>query len=94
MHMSQFEEFNKYYLLQSKGEENKMLIEEKKEETYEENEKNNLINDEKRTTSLKQLKLRESAFKRLNSLPKKYQTYKIDYKKQIVEEVIINIIIF
>lgn len=91
--MSKFEEFNKYYLLQSKGEENKMFIEEKKEETYEENEKN-LINDKKRTTSLEQLKLRESTFKRLNSLPKKYKTYKIDYKKQIVEEVIINIIIF
>jgi len=86
--MSQFEEFDKFYLLQSKEEENKIFFEEKKEETYEENEKN-LINDEKRNTTLKQLKLKESTFKRLNSLPKKYQTYKMDYKKQIIELVII-----
>ena len=35
----------------------------------------------------KKNKIKESTSKRLNSLPKTYKTYDLDYKKEIIKEV-------
>ena len=73
--MNQISESNNYFLKQIK-----------EEEIYEE-QQDNLINNEENNNIMKKIRMRESTFKRLKSLPKKYQTYKMDYKKQLVEEV-------
>ena len=89
--MNQIEEFNNYYIQQSKEEDNQIFFEEPKEEEYIEENNSNIINNEEKKNIDKSLKIKESTSKRLSSLPKKYQTYKMDYKKQLVEEVIILI---
>ena len=85
--MNQIEEFNNYYLHQSKEDENELYYEYPNEEenNLDEQENNTIKNKEKNIA--KEKKLKESTSKRLRSLPKTYQTYTILFKKQVIEEV-------
>ena len=85
--MNQISETNNYFLKQIKQEEDHLFFEEPKEEEIYEEQQDNVINSEEKNNIMKKIRMRESTFKRLKSLPKKYQTYKMDYKKQLVEEV-------
>lgn len=86
--MNQIEEFDKYYYLAQINEtENPPYDEEpKNEEIYEENVKNLIVKEED-IKDLKILKQNMSTSKRLSSLPKRYQTYTLEYKRQIIEQV-------
>ena len=84
---SQFEEFNKYYINQLNETDNQIDYEEPKDEDFIEEKENNHIINNKETNNVKQLRLKESTARRLNSLPKRYQTYTLEYKKQVIEEV-------
>ena len=88
--MNLIEESNNCYIELTK-EDNQILFEHPKEEKYLVERKCNIINNKENNNMDKSLKVKEIASKRLNSLPKKHQTYKMDYKKQLVEEVIILI---
>lgn len=87
MDNNQLEDFNIYCMKQLAETKNISYYEEpKEEEIVEEKEKNTDNNEDK--IEAKKLKLKESTSKkRLRSLPKTYQTYSLDLKKQIVEEV-------
>jgi hypothetical protein len=83
---NQLKDFNNYYMKQLSQKENLSYYEEPKEEDIEkEKEKNTAKNLDK--IEAKTLILKESASKRISSLPKRYQTYTLDYKKQVIEEV-------
>ena len=87
--MSQIEEFNKYYINQLNEIDNQVDYEEPRDEDMieeKENNNNNIINNEG-TNDMRQLRISESTKRRLNSLPKRYQTYTFEYKKQVIEEV-------
>ena len=84
---SQFEEFNKYYINQLNETDNQVDYEEPKDEDFIEEKENNHIINNKEINNIKQLRLKESTARRLNSLPKRYQTYTLEYKKQVIEEV-------
>ena len=84
---SQFEEFNKYYINQLNETDNQVDYEEPKDEDFIEEKENNHIINNKEINNVKQLRLKESTARRLNSLPKRYQTYTLEYKKQVIEEV-------
>ena len=86
MDNNQLEDFNIYCMKQLTETKNISYYEEPKEEdNMEEKEKNATNNEDK--TEAKNLKLKESTSKRLRSLPKRYQTYTLGYKKQVIEEV-------
>ena len=92
--MDQFEEFNHFYIQQSKEEENPMISEEQNEEDINKKDENEIIIDEEPQKTLQKSKLSRISSKRYNLTPKKYQTYKMDYKKKVIDEVnIYNIII-
>ena len=92
MDNNQLEDFNLYCMKQLTEIKNISYYEEpKEEENAEEKEKNTANIEDKKEA--KTLKLKESTSKRLSSLPKRYQTYTLDYKKQVIEEVNIYIII-
>lgn len=86
--MNQLEEFQNYYIQQTKEDENQTIYDEPKEgEIFEQpQEEINSVKNEEETKKKKVNK--ESTSKRLKSLPKKYQTYTMGYKRQIVEMVI------
>ena len=84
--MNELEGFNIYCLNQLNEAKNQTYYEEPKEEEYIEEKENNVIKNEEEEI-LKKIKLKESNSKRLNSLPKRYQTYTLDYKKQVIKEV-------
>ena len=85
--MEQIEEFNHYYIQKTKEEENPMTFKEQNEKEFNEKPENNIINEEEPQKIVKKSKLRKTSSKRLHSSPKQYQTYKMDYKKKIIEEV-------
>ena len=89
--MNQLEEFNLYCLQQLNDTKNISYYEEhpKEEEIIEE--KENYIDNKENKPNIKKIKIRKSTSKR--SLPKRYQTYTLDYKKQVIAEVNKNIII-
>ena len=84
--MNELEGFNKYCLDQLEEEKNHFYYEDPKEEEYIEEKENNIFKKEGKELT-KKIKLKESTSKRLNSLPKRYQTYTLDYKKQVIKEV-------
>ena len=85
--MNPFEEFNKYYINQLNEADNQIYYEDKNDEgIMEEKDDNNIINNEE-INNTKKLKLKESTSKRLKSLPKRYQTYALELKKQVIESV-------
>ena len=89
--IKQIEDLNPSYFGQSKEDENESYYQEPKEEELFSNEKeNNIINNEDKNSS-KTLKIKESTSKRLRSLPKTYHTYTILFKKQVIEEVNLNL---
>ena len=86
MDNNQLEDFNIYCMKQLTETKNISYYEEPKDEyIVEEKERSTANNIDK--TEAKKLKLKESTSKRLRSLPKRYQTYTLDYKKQVIEEV-------
>ena len=85
--MNQFEEFKNYYLMKSKEEENNMNEEEEIEEEFFD-EKEDEINCDKDKNYVMKSNLKEADSKRIDSLPKRYHTYNLEFKKKIIEEVI------
>ena len=86
MDNNQLEDFNIYCMKQLTETKNISYYEELKDEDIMEEKEKNAANNEDKTEAEK-LKLKESTSKRLRSLPKRYQTYTLDYKKQVIEEV-------
>ena len=84
--MNELEGFNIYFLNQLNEAKNQSYYQEPKEEEYIEEKENNIIKNEDKEIA-KKIKLKEATSKRLNSLPKRYQTYTLDYKKQVIKEV-------
>ena len=84
--MSEIEGFNIYCLQELDEGKNQSYCEEPKEEEYIEEKENNIIRNEEEEIA-KKIKIKESTSKRLNSLPKTYKTYDLDYKKEIIKEV-------
>ena len=84
--MNELEGFNIYCLDQLDEAKNQSYYEEPKEEEYIEKKENSVIKNEDKEIA-KKIKLKESTSKRLNSLPKRYQTYTLDYKKHVIKEV-------
>lgn len=84
--MNELEGFNIYCLEQLDEAKNQIYCDEPKEEEYIEERENNIVKNEENEIT-KKIKLKESTSKRLNSLPKRYQTYTLDYKKQVIKEV-------
>ena len=85
--MEQNEEFNHYCLQQLKEEENPMIFEEQNDKDFNEKLEHSIINEEEPQKIVQKSKLRKTPSKRLYSSPKQYQTYKMDYKKKLIEEV-------
>ena len=83
--MNQLQEFQIYYLQLEKEEKEHICFKSKDEEIYEE-EKSNEINSEQNEIERK-IQAKKATIKRLNSLPKKYNTYPLDFKKKLVTEV-------
>ncbi len=83
--MNQLQEFQIYYLQPEKEEKEHIFFKSKDEEIYEE-EKSNEINSEQNEIERK-IQAKKATIKRLNSLPKKYNTYPLDFKKKLVTEV-------
>lgn len=89
--MNQLEEFNLYCLQQLNDAKNiSYYVEDPKEEEIIE-EKENYMDNKENKPNIKKIRIRKSTSKR--SLPKRYQTYTLDYKKQVIAEVNKNIII-
>ena len=86
MDNNQLEDFNIYCMKQWTETKNISYYEELKDEDIMEEKEKNAANNEDKTEAEK-LKLKESTSKRLRSLLKRYQTYTLDYKKQVIEEV-------
>ena len=85
--MNQLEEFQIYYIQQTREDENQSSYDESKEVEICEQQQEE-INSVKIEEETKKKKInKESKSKRLKPT-KKYQTYTIDYKRQIVEMVI------
>ena len=84
--MNEIEGFNIYCLQELDEGKNHSYCEEPKEEEYIEEKEKNIIRDEKMEITKKN-KIKESTSKRLNSLPKTYKTYDLEYKKEIIKEV-------
>jgi hypothetical protein len=84
--MNQFEEFTKYYFRQVQEEENQVYQEEPKEEINLEEDEDNKINV-KQSESEKKYNRQKDTSNRLNSIPKRYKTYTMELKKQIIQEV-------
>ena len=84
--MYQFEEFTKYIYQQVEGDENQEILEELREEkNMEDGEGNkNILKQGNIVNKFKQI---EGASNRLNPEHKRYITYSMEYKKQIVQEV-------
>ena len=84
--MYQFEEFSKYIYQQVEGDENQEILEELREEkNMEDGEDNkNILKQGNIVNKFKQI---EGASNRLNPEHKRYITYSMEYKKQIVQEV-------
>ena len=83
--MNQLQELQIYYLQLEKEEKEHIIFKPKDEEIYEE-EKSNEINSEQNEKERK-IKAKKATIKRLNSLPKRYNTYPLDFKKKLVMEV-------
>jgi tRNA A37 threonylcarbamoyladenosine biosynthesis protein TsaE len=90
--MNQFEEFNKYIYRQVHEEDNQVFIEEPKEEENLVEEEDNKINI-RQSESNKKYEKKSNTSNRLNAEHKRYTTYTMEYKRQIIQEVIIKIII-
>ncbi len=90
MDNKQLKEFKIYCQKQLNEEKNISCCEEQKEEEIME-EKEKIIDNNEDKIEEKNLKLKMSISKRLKSLPKEYETYPLDLKKQVVEEVIIKL---
>ena len=84
--MYQFEEFTKYIYQQVEGDENQEILEELREEkNMEDGEDNkNILKQGNIVNKFKQI---EGASNRLNPEHKRYITYTMDFKKQIIQEV-------
>lgn len=84
--MYQFEEFTKYIYQQVEGDENQEILEELREEKNMEDGEDNK-NIWKQRNIVNKFKQIEGASNRLNPEHKRYITYSMEYKKQIVQEV-------
>ena len=84
--MYQIEEFNKYIYRQVEDDENQEMPEEQREEeNLEEGEENVII--DKLEDMTKKTQQRKDTSNRLNLEHKRYKTYTMEYKKQIIQEV-------
>ena len=90
--MNQIEEFTKYYYPQIQEEENQVSPEEPKGEENLEEEEESKINV-KQDESNKKCEQKMNTSNRLNITHKRYTTYTMEYKKQIIQEVKIKLII-
>ena len=90
--MNQIEEFTKYYYPQIQEEENQVSPEEPKGEENLEEEVESKI-DVKQDESNKKCQQKMDSSNRLNITHKRYTTYTMEYKKQIIQEVKIKLII-
>ena len=90
--MNQIEEFTKYYYPQTQEEENQVSPEEPKGEENLEEEEESKINV-KQDESNKKCQQKMDTSNRLNITHKRYTTYTMEYKKQIIQEVKIKLII-
>ena len=90
--MNQFEEFTKIYYNQIHEEENQGPAEEPKEEFNLEDGEDNKINANQSELN-KKYEQRIDTSNRLNSNTKRYTTYTMEYKKRIIQEVKIKLII-
>ena len=86
------EEFSKYFFQQMHEDENQVSPEEPKGEENLEEEEDSKINV-KQSESNKYYKQKMDTSNRLNITHKRYTTYTMEYKKQIIQEVKIKIII-
>ena len=84
--MYQIEEFNKYIYRQVKGDENQEILEEHREEKNMEDGDDNK-NIRKQEDMPKNFEQIEEVSNRLNPEHKRYITYTMDFKKQIIQEV-------
>lgn len=84
--MYQFEEFNKYIYQQVEGDENQEMLEELREEKNMEDGEDNK-NIWKQRNMVNKFQLIEDASNRLNPEHKRYNTYSMEYKIQIIQEV-------
>jgi len=84
--MNQIEEFSNYYFHQINEEENPIILEDGK---YQEAfvDKENTINDDEDIIVPKEITIKNPSSKKLNSMPKRYNIYTMDYKKQVLEAV-------
>lgn len=89
---NQIEEFTKIYHNIYEEEENQVFREEPKEEENLEEEDDNKISGNHGDNNRK-YERRNNTSNRLNSSPKRYKTYSMEYKLNIIQEVIIKIII-
>jgi hypothetical protein len=94
--MNSVEEFNNYYLTQISDIGNKENFEEQKGENidFDKEKEYNIIIDINNSDNKKEIRKKESIAKRLKSYPKNYQTYKLEYKKYIIEIVNKLLILF
>ena len=90
--MIQTEESNKYFFQQIQEDENQVSPEEPKGEENLEEEEDSKINV-KQSDSKKKYQQKMDTSNRLNITHKRYTTYTMEYKKQIIQEVKIKIII-
>lgn len=87
--MYQIEELDNYLYNQVNDVENQEFPEEQREENnFEEEEGNQRIGNQQK--EIKIFELRSDDSNRLNSEPKKYKTYTMEYKKKLIQEVIKN----
>jgi hypothetical protein len=84
--MYQIEEFTKYIYQQVEDDENQEIPEEQREEENLEEEEESIIIDNLEDMT-KNSKQGNDASNRLNLEHKRYKTYTMEYKKQIIQEV-------
>ena len=89
---NQIEEFTKIYRGQFEEEDNQDTPEKPKEESNEEEGEDDKINV-KESENNKKYEQRKDTSNRLNSYSKRYKTYTMEYKKQLIQEVNLKIII-
>lgn len=85
--MNQIEEFNNYYINQLNETDNQIYYEDSKYEDIIEEKEKDIIDGEKVINNSGKIKIKESSIKRINSLPKRYQTYTLEYKKEVIAQV-------
>ena len=90
--MNQFEEFTKIYYNEIHEKENQSIFEEPKDEENFGEEEDVKMNAKQSEFNNKDDKPIDTS-NRLNSNPKRYTTYTMEYKKRIIQEVKIKIII-